>query len=80
MTLDHRVLNVVYTCSEQAVWSLQTCVIYRDYYNGSEVLQTADFVDEQNVEVLASFLRGIRAIANNDTCENVAGGLRERFA
>ena len=55
-------------------------MIYRDYYNGSEVLQTADFVDEQNFDVLASFLGGIRAISNNDRCENVAGGLRVSFA
>ena len=54
--------------------------MYRDYYNGPEVLQKADFVDEQNSESLTRFLRNVRSIANTDTCENVAGGLRVRFA
>ena len=51
-------------------------MIYRDFYNGPEVLQTIDFVDEQHSGALTSFLSSIRAIRNTDECENVAGGLK----
>ena len=60
--------------------SVQACVIYRDFYNGPQVLETHDFVEKQNFEELTSFLSSVHAISNTDPCENVAGGLKVRRA
>ena len=51
-------------------------MIYRDYCDGPNGLQTADFVGQQNLDSMTSFLTGVSARGGGDQCEDVAGGLQ----
>ena len=51
-------------------------MIYRDYCDGPGGLQTADFVGQQNLDSMTSFLGGVSARGGGDECEDVAGGLK----
>lgn len=63
-------------CKENTL-PLQACVIYRDHYNGPSLLTAVnDFIGKEQLMSITDFLRGVRAIGNNDTCESVAAGLQ----
>ena len=55
-------------------------MIYRDYCDGPGGLQTADFVGQQNLDSMTSFLSGVSARGGGDQCEDVAGGLKVCYA
>lgn len=50
-------------------------MIYRDLEARPIGMQIADFVGKQDLHIITSFLSGVHAIRNRDTCEDVTGGL-----
>ena len=48
---------------------------YRDHYNGNERIVSIDLTEDTNS--VMNFMKSVTAIGNDDTCEDVFGGLEQ---